>query len=65
MATNPGSSLTPEELATLREIAKGRLATEVPPEHAEKLTKRNLITKVRFQYFLTEVGKRLLALGQP
>ena len=64
MITNPGDSLTPEEFASLREIAKGPLA-EVPPEHTKKLSKLGLITKTRLEYILTDDGQRQLAQERP
>jgi hypothetical protein len=46
MTTNPGDSLTQEEFASLGQFAKGPLATEVPSEHAEKLSNLGFITKI-------------------
>ena len=60
MTTNPDSSLTQEEFASLGQLAKGPLATEVPPEHAEKLSNLGFITKIRGEYILTEAGLRQL-----
>jgi hypothetical protein len=57
------SPLTPEELASLREIAKGPRATQIPFEHTEKLLKLGLITQIRLVYFLTEEGKWRLERG--
>jgi hypothetical protein len=63
MAENP-DPLTREELASLRELAKELLATEVPPQHTDKLFRLGLITKRSFEYRLTDAGKRLLAGGR-
>ena len=65
MTTNPAGPLTPEEFASLRELAKGLLATEVPPQHTDKLLKLGLIMKSRHEYALTEAGKSQLARGRP
>jgi hypothetical protein len=60
MADNPADSLTVPEFASLVEIAKGPLADDVPPEHAEKLLKLGLIMKAGPDYIVTEAGELLL-----
>ena len=46
MTMNPEDSLTREEFASLGQLAKGPLATEVPAEHAEKLLNLGFIAKI-------------------
>jgi hypothetical protein len=65
MIANQDNSLTPEEFASLDELAKGPLTIEIPVKHAEKFLKLSLIVKVRSEYFLTEAGERRLVLRRP
>ena len=64
MTMNPDDALTSEEYASLAEIAKGLLATDVPHEHTEKLSRLGLITKRHGEYILTDEGQRQLARGR-
>ena len=53
------TTLTPEELGSLRRLAKEPLVTRaVPPQHILKLSNLGLIVKVRIEYMLTEAGRR-------
>ena len=45
-----------EEFASLGQLAKGPLATAVPVEHVEKLSKLGFIAKISGEYIITEVG---------
>jgi hypothetical protein len=63
MTADPDDALTREEFASLGQLAKGPLATEVPPEHILKLSKLGLIAKVRSEYMLTEAGLRQLEIS--
>ena len=60
MTTNQDDALTPEEFASLGQLAKGPLATEVPADHAERLSNLGFIAKIRGEYVLTETGLRQL-----
>jgi hypothetical protein len=55
------AQLTPEELASLRELAKGALAGPVPFEHKQRLSDLNLIHIMTSEAVLTEAGVRLIA----
>jgi hypothetical protein len=53
--------LSPEELASLKEIARGPFSTDkIPEPHVAKLSELGFIAKRTLEYNLTEAGERRL-----
>jgi hypothetical protein len=58
-------ALTPEEFASLRELAKGMLATQVPAAHTAIFLRFGWVTQRLLEYSLTDEGTKRLRRGQP
>jgi len=59
-ATMPDALLSPQEMNSLRELAKGSFAREVPTDHVQKFLKLGLVTLDLIEYPLTDAGERVL-----
>lgn len=60
LMTDEAPTLTRDELASLRAIARGLLKTVVvPDQHIQKFLRHGLITQRHLEYFLTDEGERV------
>jgi hypothetical protein len=57
------SVLSPEEFASLREVAKGQHQDAIPPEHEARLCALNLTHRIFGRPSITDAGRSRLASG--